>query len=292
MTLHLTGGADGVRKGTLAAAAPTLMAISLLLATAASQAETGDGTLDPARETGYVLGLTLKSVPEYEGSDKRTLKLRPLWAYKYGRFRISTSGSSSVLGFAADPVGSGVSAELLRTDHWTFGAALRFDSGRQSGDSAYLRGLPDIRRTLRGRFQASYRIDAEWGLTGRLSQDLLGRQGGAEAGLNLSYRHWLSATTALSAGTGVSLGDSRYMKTYFGISDAQSASSGLRAHAPGAGLKDISVGIGFMTALTPRWIAFANAGTSRLLADAASSPLTRQASSTSVAIGLAYRCCR
>jgi outer membrane scaffolding protein for murein synthesis (MipA/OmpV family) len=46
-----------------------------------------------------------------------------------------------------------------------------------------------------------------------------------------------------------------------------------------------------MTALTPRWIAFANLGASRLLQDAAASPLTRQATESSAGIGLAYRCC-
>ncbi|MFX7977160.1 MipA/OmpV family protein, partial [Acinetobacter baumannii] len=45
-------------------------------------------------------------------------------------------------------------------------------------------------------------------------------------------------------------------------------------------------------ALTPRWILFGNAGTSRLIGDAAASPLTLNRSSYSAGLGLAYRCCR
>jgi len=267
-------------------------AAALAIALAAPLALAEDMPVDERAKSGYVIGLAVKSAPEYEGSDRYALKLRPLWAYRYGRFKISTSGASAIMGFAADPVGSGVSAELLRTDRWKLAAALRFDSGRQSGDSARLAGLPDIQRTLRGRFSVSYRLDDEWGVGASVSQDLLGRGGGAEVGLNLGYRHWLSATTAVSAGAGLSFGDSRYMQTYYGITDAQSSASGLAAYAPQAGLKNLGVGVGIMTALTPRWIAFANAGSSRLLGDAASSPLTYRATSASVYFGLAYRCCK
>lgn len=267
-------------------------ALGLIVLMHACGALADEATSDPEPESSYVLGLAIKSAPEYEGSDLRVLKIRPLWAYRYGRFKISTSGASAVMGFAGDAVGSGVSAELLRTDRWRLGAALRLDGGRPSGDSIHLRGLPDIRGTLRGRFFTTYRIDDEWGLSGSVSQDLLGRQGGAEVGLNLGYRQRISETTSVSAGAGVALGDSRYMRSYFGVTEAQAASTGLRAYAPGAGPKNSSLGVGVMTALTPNWIAFANAGASRLLGDAASSSLTRKTNSASLTIGLAYRCCK
>lgn len=280
----------------LARHAPRLVRVQAILGTLVAAAAFGahaeNGDAEPAIESRYVIGLTLRSVPEYEGSDRRVLKIRPLWAYKHGRFRISTSGASAVMGFASDPVGSGVSAELLRTERWKLGAALRFDSGRQSSDSDHLTGLPDIQRTLRGRFFVSYRIDDEWGAGASISQDLLGRQGGAELGLRLGYRHWLSPTTSISAGAGMTLADRSYMSTYFGVTDMQSATSGLPAYTPGAGLKTAGLGIGVMTALTPRWIAFANAGASRLLGDAAASPISRHANSATVSIGLAYRCCK
>lgn len=246
---------------------------------------------DPA-DSRYVLGLSLRSSPEYQGADRNSLKLKPLWAYQYGRFRISTSAAGSVMGFASDPVGSGVSAELLSRDRWKLGTALRFDSGRQAHDSTRLNGLPDIQRTLRGRIYLSYSLSDEWTALASVSQDLLGRQGGAELGLNLGYRHWLTAQTSVSAGAGVALGDQRYMQTYFGISDAGALASGLPRFAPSAGLKGAGFGLGIMTALTPSWVAFANLGSTALLGNAANSPLTLKPMSTTATIGLAYRCCR
>ena len=270
----------------------SLAAWGLAVAAIAAPVHAGAAADAEAPEWRYVAGLSFKSAPEYDGSDRRVLKVRPLWAYKYGRFRISTSGASAIMGFASDPVGSGVSAELVRTDHWKLGTALRLDSGRQSSDSARLTGLPDIQRTLRGRLYATYSIDDRWGISGNVAQDLLGRQGGATFGLNLGYRRWMGAQTMVSAGAGVSLADRRNMQTYFGITDGQAVRTGLPAYSPGGGLTDIHAGVGVMTAIAPRWIAFANVGASTLIGDAATSPLTRQASAALATFGLAYRCCK
>ena len=238
----------------------------------------------------YVIGASLSSAPEYPGASKRVLKLRPLWAYQYGRLRISTSRASSVLGFASDAAGPGASAELVSSKTWRVGAALRFDSGRSSSDSADLDGMPDIKKTLRGRFYASWRMAEEWTLNGSLSQDLLGRHGGALASLDLGHHMKLGERTELSSGAGVSFGNARYMDTYFGVPES-AVRADRPAFSPGAGARDVHFGVGVMTALTPRWIAFANVGASRLLQDAAASPLTRQSTGSSAGIGLAYRCC-
>lgn len=84
------------------------------------------------------------------------------------------------------------------------------------------------------------------------------------------------------------------LRPYFdaGITPEQAASTTLPAHTPSAGLRNAYAGVGFITALTPRWILFGNAGTSRLIGDAAASPLTLNRSSYSAGLGLAYRCCR
>jgi len=240
----------------------------------------------------YVIGAAVSSGPEYAGSARSVLKIRPLWAYQYGRLRLSTSGAGAVLGFAADAPGPGASAELLTTDRLRLGAALRIDNGRRSSDSADLAGLPDIDRTLRGRLYASYALTDRLGISGNVSQDLLGKHGGALGSFDLSYRYPLGPRTELSAGFGIAVANTQYMQTYFGVTDAQAAGIGLPAFAPGAGLKDRHAGIGVTTALTPRWIAFATLGTSTLLGDAASSPLTKKATATGGAVGLAYRCCQ
>lgn len=246
----------------------------------------------PAPSSNWLVGAIALSQPEYEGSDRRIVKLRPLWAYQWGRFRISTSRAGAVMNFASDPQGPGASALLLSSDSLRFGAALRFDSGRQSGDSAHLQGLPDIRRTLRGRLFAAWKLGEHWNLGGNLSQDLLGRRGGAVGSLDLGYHQRLGERTEWSAGVGMSLANGQNMRSYFGITPEQATATGLPAFTPGGGLRNVYGGVGFTTALTPRWILFGNAGGSRLVGDAAASPLTLQKSSFSMGLGLGYRCCR
>lgn len=261
------------------------------------QARAEPGPLDPpaavaAPEHRFLIGAALSSAPDYAGSDRTAIKPSPLWAWQYGRYRISTGRAAALLGFGADPPGPGASAELLSSGNLKFGAALRIDGGRGASDSPHLAGLPELRRTLRGRFYASYAAGPHWSLGASLSQDLLGRQGGALAAADLGYRAPAGVHSEWSAGVGLSFADRRYMQSYFGVTEAAARTSGLVAFNPGAGIRDLHAGIGWTTALTPRWIAFAGAGISALQGDAAASPLTHARSSTTASMAIAYRCCK
>lgn len=243
-------------------------------------------------EQNYLVGAMMLSQPEYEGSGRRIIKLRPLWAYQWGRFRISTSRSAAAMNFASDPQGPGASALLIDGKRVRFGAALRLDSGRNSGSSTRLNGLPDIERTLRGRVFVGYRLNDHWDISANVSQDLLGRKGGAVGSFDIGYHQRLSPTTQWSAGAGVSVANRQNMQTYFGVTPAQAVASNLPTYMPASGVRGAYVGTGFITALTPRWILFGNLGASRLLGDAAKSPLTMDTGSVSAGFGLAYRCCK
>lgn len=242
-----------------------------------------------AEDARYLLGLAALDAPEYSGSDKREFKLRPLWAYQKGRFRISTSRSNSLLGFGSDASGPGASADLLSSERFKLGLALRVDSGRSSGDSTRLAGLPDIRRTLRGRVYVAYAFDKHWSLSGGWSQDLLGREGGALLGLDLGYRARLGPDTEWTAGAGLSFGDRRNLRSYFGVTEAASQASGLPVFTPSRMLRDAHAGVGLTTAFNRHWLGFAGLGVSTLLADAADSPLTHKKGSVSGSAGLVYR---
>ena len=275
------------RPGRLLAAALSLLAISLGAPATAQNGSLVDGET-PAK---IVLGASLQSTPEYAGGDRRDLSLKPLWALQYGRVRLSTSGAAAVLGFGADAPGPGASADLLQGDRFKLNFALRLDHGRRSSDSPDLAGLPDVRQTLRGRLAASYKLDAHWTAAASVSQDLLGRAGGALGALDLGYRDRLSDAVHWSAGAGLAFGDGRYMGSYFGVPAGALRLPDRPAFAPGAGLRDVHSGVGLMAALAPSWVAFGGIGYSTLLGDAAASPLTKSRSSWSASLGLAWRCC-
>jgi outer membrane scaffolding protein for murein synthesis (MipA/OmpV family) len=214
---------------------------------------------------------------------------RPLWAFQYGRIRISTGGAAAVLGFAQDPRGPGASAELFSGDKLRMGIALRIDHGRDSSAIAGLEGLPDVPATLRARAYASYALTQRWTAASSLSQDILGRGGGTVVTADIGYRAPLTPKSEWYVGSGMTWTDARYMKSYYGVPPGSGSNSGQAAYTTGAGPMNARVGIGFTAALTSRWILFGGAGATRLLGYAADSPMTLRPASAAVSLGLAYR---
>ena len=237
----------------------------------------------------YALGAVLKNEPENPGSDLRQTRLKPVWALRWGRLRISTGGGNGLLGFGSEVYGPGASADLLTTDKLRLGVALRFDGGRDSGDAHATQGLPNIRRTLRGRFFASYAFTPDLRWTNALSPDLLGRGGGVVFGSDISYRLMRRSFDEWSVSTGLNAGSGTYMRSYFGVRPEDVQATGLPAYEPGAGMREVWAGTSYTHALTKRWITQANAGVSRLVGPAANSPLTVKPTGTAVSISLAYR---
>ncbi len=256
----------------------------------AAQAE--DWIDDLLANSRYVVGASLRNQPEYTGSNRRKFSVAPVLAFEYGRFRVSASGASSILDFGQDTRGPGLTASIIDGTKVKFGFGLRMDSGRRSSDSVDLAGFDDVKRTLRGRAYASYDITDRWSLAGTVSHDLLGRRGGALASTDVGYRLPLARDTLVTFGVGANWADAQHLRSYYGVTEAASTRSGLPVFRPDAGLLDLHAGAGITTAFTSRWIGFASAGVTRLRGAALDSPLTRNGSSASVSIGLAYRCCK
>jgi outer membrane scaffolding protein for murein synthesis (MipA/OmpV family) len=243
----------------------------------------------PASDLRYVVGVRAHWQPEYAGSRRYDVGYTPIWAISWGRWHISTSGGTALLGFGAEVRGDGASTDLIRDKKWRVGLSLRIDSGRNSDDAETTAGLDDIKRTLRGRLYASYALTPDWQLSGALSQDLLGNKGGMVGGVDVGWRLRQSARSELTAGVGLTVGDSTYMRSYFGVSPQGSANSGHPVFQPGAGARDIHAGVGWTRSITPRWIFFTGLGGNYLLGPAADSPLTEQRFGGQFSVGLAYR---
>ena len=237
----------------------------------------------------YLLGAAVVSQPEYDGAARRETKLKPLWALKFGRVRFSTSGAGSLLGFGQEESAGGASTSFIDTDKLRVGVSLRVDSGRSSGDASTTQGLPDVRRTLRARFYTNYSLTKDLNIGATLSQDLLGHHGGMTLGTDLGWRFYKSKTLEWTSGIGISAGSAQNLNSYFGVPESAVAASGKRAYEPGAGLRDVHMGVGFIRPITKHWLVYGNAGVSRLLGPVADSPLVEKRTGSSVGIGLAWR---
>jgi len=253
-------------------------------------AQTATAVVEPPKSDSltYALGGALVSGPTYAGSGGQELKARPLWALRYGRFRVSGSRASGLLA-APNDGGSGASADLVETAHWRLGAALRVDNGRASSDDPALAGLPDVKRTLRGRVYGGVTLGGRWSGQLGYAHDLLGRGGGATANLGLGYGWTPWPGLEASVGAGLTLADRQYMSTYYGISPTVAAATGRPAFSPKAGLLDINGGIGLRAPLAGRWVIFGGVGMSQLQGDAATSPVTGRRSGVTASVALAWR---
>ncbi len=246
---------------------------------------------DAAGDMRYLLGMSYRYGPEYFGARQNGGDIKPLWALRWGRWRIATSGSSGLMGFGRETVdgGAGASRELFRNENFSLGFGLRIDSGRDSRDSESTQGLPDVKRTLRGRVYVSYNLAPGWQLGGSLSQDLAGRDGGLVWSTDLRKQLYRSAGGELSVGIGVSGGNGRYMQSYFGVPEGPAAERLGRSYSPGSGLRDAGLGLSYTRSISKHWVCFSSLGTGRLLGTAADSPLNQKSGSFNWSLGLAYR---
>ena len=257
-----------------------------LASTARAQAQQPEVESTSAR---YLLGAAVVSQPEYDGASRRNTKLKPLWAFKLGRVRFSTSGAGGLLGFGQEESAGGASTQFVDTENLRVGVSLRVDSGRSSGDANTTKGLPDVRRTLRARLYGSYSFTKDLNIGATLSQDLLGRHGGMTLGTDLGWRFYRSPTLEWTSGIGISAGSAQNLRSYFGVPESAVAASGKPAYDPGAGLRDVHLGVGFIRPITKHWLAYGNAGVSHLLGPVADSPLVEKRHGASAGIGLAWR---
>lgn len=242
-------------------------------------------------ERDYLLGAAVSSSEPTLGSEGRRLRLEPLWSFQFGRFRVSSSRAAALWQLGREPYDPGVSTVLLRGDRLALSTSLQYDGGRRSSSDALFQGLPDVRRTLRGRLTARYALDDHWSARAALSADLLGREGGVTLAPGLNYRLPLSRQTLLDLSAGALWGNGTYLRTQYGIAPDVAVAAGRVAYVPQAGWVGWHMGVEVSTALSTRWVGFAGLGYNAMLGDARHSPLVSRRDTWSATVGLAYRCC-
>ena len=92
----------------------------------------------------------------------------------------------------------------------------------------------------------------------------------------------------VSGGVSLDWADSNYNQSFFGVSSAQSASSGLRRYSAGSGLKSANATLGLAKPLGPNWGITGEVTYSKLLGDAADSPITKKDSSLTYSVGVGF----
>lgn len=264
-------------------AALLALAASFSLPLLAQEAALADSEA-PVRR--YLVGAALSSSQSHIGSDERELGLQPILGFWVGRYRLSTGRASSLWNVGRETVvDPGLSTTLLSKSDWSLGASLSWAGGRDSGDDPLLAGVPDLRSTLRGKLSVGYAFAPRWSLGLSSSHDLLGREGGGRYSASLGYRQPLSERSYWDTSFSANWGNRDYMRSHYGI-----PASTLRApYQLDGGIEGVSLGLGYTTALNHNWVGYAGLSLSRLLGDAARSPVVGQRQLWGASVGVAYR---
>ena len=234
------------------------------------------------------VGPVVSYSPDYSGASTRKVSWSPGYYLRYGRISLSNVG-----GFVTrrnqDDIFRGLGLDVKRDDRLRLNVALRIDNGRTSAETHGLAGIDDVRRTLRARFSATLQFAPGWKVATGLNADVLGRGGGNILDLGMNHDRRWSASTTWALGATVTAGDSRYMKTWYGVSESASAATGHPAYSPGAGLRDVALATTWRTEFGDRWIVLWNASVGRLVGPAAASPLTTSQTQWGASVGVAVR---
>lgn len=254
-------------------------AIALCLA-AAAMAGSAAAQGRPSSEWSFSLGAGAMYAPDYEGSDEYGVMPVPMVELSWrDRIRLSP------MGLFATP---------FATDPFKLDVGVRYDFGRDQDDNDALTGLGDIE----GGAVAVVRFGYEIGSLGfglEVARDLGGDRDGLVAIVEAEYAMALAdGRTRLSMTPHVAWADDNYMDTTFGLTAAQAARSARRyaRYDAGAGIKDAGVAVGIVYALSDSISVIGRLDYSRLLGDAADSPLVNSDGSADqvfALLGVSYR---
>lgn len=182
----------------------------------------------------------------------------------------------------------GLSVNVLRNKHVRFGGRLSYNRGRDQDDSAALRGLGDIDPTAEAGIFASLHFN-DFTLKADFLHDIADSHGGMTGNLSLAYAVSFGRKFRLSAGPRLGWANSPYTQTYFGVSAAQSARSGLARYDAGSGLKDYGLNATLSYSLNDNWSVVGLVSYKRLANAAADSPIVESPNQVFSGLLLSYR---
>ncbi|WP_158284927.1 MipA/OmpV family protein [Hoeflea marina] len=202
---------------------------------------------------GFEVGLGGMVAPSYEGSNRYLLSPYPIISFNY--LRLSN-------GFS---LGGGDNEGL------NFRPSFRYIGERDAGDEPALTGMEPVDAAIELGAGLKYTAgpvsvfgDVRYGVSGHH---------GIVAEIGADYLIEPVSRLTLSAGPRLSFASADYMNAYFGVTPAESITSGYSAYSAGGGLKSVGVAVNARYDFNDHWAGEAGASWNRLVGDAADSPL-------------------
>jgi MipA family protein len=257
-------------------------AITILLVTGAFPALAQPKRAVPQQKPWDVtLGVGAMASPTFEGSDRTRYRPLPL---------ISVTWRDAI------SFGEGGLNAYWRHRNFRIGGGLSYSSGRDDGGSGGLIGNGDDRLAGLGK------IDEAPGLRVFASQRLAfinfdiaatkfmgGNNKGVEMKFGASAPLPLGRKFIVSPHIRATWANDSYMQSYFGVTPLQASRSVFPAFNAGAGVKDVQSGVNLMYRMNQHWFLMGDVSVTRLIDDAARSPISISDSSIGAMTFIGYR---
>ncbi len=248
----------------LLAASPAMMARAADLTPAPPPGAPAVSSAAPQAQWTVELGLELRMLPHYQGSEVYGV-------YPYPLLDVRDAGTPPRFHAPRD----GIGYALYDTDTIKAGPVLQVELGRRVTDNPGLAGLGNVgtaaevggfvdywpTRWLRGRVELRQGFGGHHGVVSDETVDVVMPVG----------PQWV-----LSGGPRMTLASREANKPYFSIDSNQSAASGLPVYDAGSGIRSIGAGAQARYQWDPRWASHAFIEYSRLIGGVGASPLVTQ----------------
>jgi len=205
---------------------------------------------------------------DYTGGDEE--RVHPAFLVDYRMANGFFIGTQNGLGYA-EQVGM-----------FNLSAALAYGGGRSESRQTFrqgsdaLRGMGDIDGGADSRFGLRARVLPQTTLSVDADLALSRRERGDTVRFGLQQELWAGGADKVALGLSTTYGDSKHARTWFGVTAAQSASSGYAAYAPSAGIEQSNAQLSWGHRIDDHWSLRAAAGVEHLSGDAADSPITQK----------------
>ena len=216
--------------------------------------------------------------PNYKGSNQYEVSGFPFIDIKYKKIFF--------LNFR-----EGLGVNVLHTPNFRVGAAFNFYGSRDKDDSTYLQGFQDVDAGLDAGVFGSISFE-KFSAKLKFRQDISNNHEGHLISGRLVYKAIESRKLIANFNIKTTYANDNYMKTYFGVTTSQASSSGFKEFNANGGIKDMGAGTSLIYPFNKYWSFITIANYTRLINDAAKSPLVENAGSKNqfwLGLGVAYR---
>jgi outer membrane protein len=213
----------------------------------------------------YTVGLGAVAVPDYEGSDDYEAAPLPVARIQKGHQYGNLFGTK-------------LTSNLIPHPNFRLGPVVNYRGERDDVDNDAVDAMSDVDAALELGAQVGYDHKLDGGVIGAQVEwvhDVTDEHDGWLLTPEIHYRRPLGDSWKFNLSASTTYASDDYMETYFDVTPADSARSGLSTFSASDGFKDVGVKVVLAYGFNEHWDLGGIASFKRLLNDAEDSPVTK-----------------